>query len=158
MDTPELSLDQLEAGRAYYEALGKLGLNPEGLLWAYDYEDRAFRLWLIWSGIDQYGPLAISKLLFKAYRAAALPRKISPFSVHIVNNSHVLAISIENISKAPPAERYNYYRITRPGQEKEPILFFRKDWIYHLQPGRFENKKIKRDWTSFNKNIDTIAA
>ncbi|MGW8820428.1 hypothetical protein, partial [Heyndrickxia sporothermodurans] len=90
MDTPELPENLIKAGRAYYEALGKLGFHPEGLLWAYGYEEQSFRLWLVWSGLDQYGPLAISKLLFRAYRAAALPSEIDPFTVYIVTPEHVI--------------------------------------------------------------------
>lgn len=79
----KLSRERLEAGADFLDALRKLGLDPEGLLWAYDTSMEEFVVVLVTSFYDQVGPLAINRLLFKAYNIAATPKSISPFIVQL---------------------------------------------------------------------------
>ena len=83
MDTPELDVSRQNAGGHYLDALRKLGLDPVALFWAYDTVVKSFVLVLITEFFDYKGPYEISKLLFKAYNAAATPREIDPFIIRL---------------------------------------------------------------------------
>ena len=161
MDTPELPENLNSAGRAYYDALRKLGFDPEGLLWAYDYEAEKFRLWLVWSGLDRFGPLAMSRLLFRAYRAAALPTEIDPFTVYVVPPEHVIAQMSEHIIKSHEEKSQIVETQLQMGSDEidsKPLNLLSTDWIYHIQRKRFNVKKVNRDWRQFNENIGALAA
>lgn len=165
MDTPKLPDSLKEAGQAYYDALVKLGLDPEGLLWAYDNQAAEFRLWLVWSGLDRYGPFAMSKLLFRAYNASALPREVDPFSVYVVAPEHRIGDMARQMADAYKATegRDNLDQIVialaAPDGQKDSMLHeTRFGWVYHLKPRRSSVKKINRDWRHFNENVSALAA
>ena len=135
----------------------KLGFNPEGLLWAYDFKDEKHRLWLVWSGLDRYGPLAMSRLLFKAYRAAALPEEIDPFTVHIVSPEHMIGHLSKNMHvKLPNDQNALYWRIK--DNHGNIVHQVAHTWVYHLETKRFNTKKVDRDWRAFNENVSALAA
>lgn len=73
----------LEAGQGYLEALAKLGLKPNFAGWGWDLASERWLLVLVTSIVDAGGPLALNKLLFKAYNANATPKEISPFIVRV---------------------------------------------------------------------------
>lgn len=150
-------MSQLEAGRAYYKALGKLGLTPEGLLWAYDVREEQFRLWLVWSGLDRHGPLAMSKLLFKAYRSSALPEEIDPFTVYIVSPEHMIGKLSRTVNfPLPTGDKPFHFRIQN--SHEDILHHVEPDWVYHFESKRFNTKKVDREWRSFNENVSSLAA
>jgi hypothetical protein len=73
----------LTAGQDYLDALVSLGLIPAYLGWGWEIAGKEWNLVLVTSIVDAGGPLALNKLLFKAYNAKATPKEISPFIVRI---------------------------------------------------------------------------
>ena len=81
----------LKAGQEYQDALVSLGLVPDYLGWAWDFAAEQWQLALVTSIVDAGGPLALNRLLFKAYNAKATPKEISPFIVRILVQTLCLA-------------------------------------------------------------------
>ena len=79
----ELSQERLIAGGDFLTGLERLGLNPDGLCWAFDDAVDELALVLVTSFYDDVGPLEINKLLFRAYNLAVTPRSISPFIIRL---------------------------------------------------------------------------
>jgi hypothetical protein len=73
----------LKAGAAYLTALRGLGLNPDFLGWGWELAAQRWVLVLVTSMIDAGGPLALNRLLFRAYNAEVTPKDISPFMVRV---------------------------------------------------------------------------
>lgn len=158
MDFPTLSPKLLNAGREYHNQLKQLGLKPEGLLWMHDAVRNRFHLWLIWSGIDRVGPLAVSELLFKAYRASALTQDIDPFVVEVRSLREEMARQLlAAISKSDP---FPYYRIllNHPDGQQQVAYQWRSDWIYYLQPKPRKPVEIANDWRRFSQKVTALAA
>jgi len=65
------------------DALVSLGLVPAFLGWGWETLEKQWLLVLVTSIIDAGGPLALNKLLFRAYNAKATPKEISPFIVRV---------------------------------------------------------------------------
>ncbi len=92
MDSRPVSNEYLTAGQEYLDALVSLGLTPAYLGWGWDPVERQWLLALVTSVVDAGGPLALNRLLFRAYNAKATPKQISPFIVRIFSPDLVLAI------------------------------------------------------------------
>jgi hypothetical protein len=67
------------------DALVSLGLTPAFLGWGWDTLEKQWQLLLVTSVVDAGGPLALNRLLFRAYNAKATPQQISPFIVRVVS-------------------------------------------------------------------------
>jgi hypothetical protein len=83
MDSRPVPPKYLTAGQDYLDALVSLGLIPAFLGWGWDASAQQWLLVLITSVVDAGGPLALNRLLFRAYNAKATPKEISPFIVRI---------------------------------------------------------------------------
>ncbi len=83
MDSRPVPARYLKAGQDYLEALVSLGLIPAYLGWGWDLTTKQWLLVLVTSIVDAGGPLALNKLLFRAYNAKATPKEISPFIVRV---------------------------------------------------------------------------
>ncbi|WP_411037546.1 hypothetical protein [Shinella sp. BYT-45] len=154
MDTPELSRDLLKAGAEYLGALDTLGLKPEGLTWVYDATQRRFALWLIWAGVDKYGPYQINKLLFRAYNATALPQEIDPFCVFVISPKSSMGKSLKNFDT-------HIQSAFEFGAGEPPnittIFHIHRDWIYRL--GRKPTAvALFNNWQRFSASVDALAA
>jgi hypothetical protein len=90
VDQKDLGVERYEAGRDYLAALRHLRLEPEALFWAYDKSMGQLVLVLVTSLFDFAGPLALTKLLFDAYNAAATPKEIDPFILRLHSPKHTL--------------------------------------------------------------------
>jgi hypothetical protein len=90
VDQKDLGVERYDAGRAYLAALRDLRLEPEALFWAYDKSMGQLVLVLVTSLFDFAGPLALTKLLFDAYNAAATPEAIDPFILRLHSPKHTL--------------------------------------------------------------------
>jgi hypothetical protein len=64
----------LMAGQDYLDALLSLGLIPAFLGWGWELSTGQWMLVLVTSIVDAGGPLALNKLLFRAYNAKATPK------------------------------------------------------------------------------------
>jgi hypothetical protein len=83
MDSRPVPAKYLTAGQDYQDALVSLGLIPHFLGWGWERETKEWQLVLVTSIVDAGGPLALNRLLFRAYNAKATPKEISPFLVRI---------------------------------------------------------------------------
>lgn len=83
MDSRPVPAQYLRAGQEYLDALVNLGLIPAFLGWGWDPAASQWMLVLVTSIVDARGPLALNRLLFRAYNAKATPKDISPFIVQI---------------------------------------------------------------------------
>jgi len=92
VDSRPVPTEYLTAGQEYLDALVSLGLTPAYLGWGWDTIERQWSLALVTSVVDAGGPLALNRLLFRAYNAKATPNQISPFIVRIFSPDLVLSI------------------------------------------------------------------
>ena len=83
MDSRPVSAQYLKAGQDYLDALVSLGLVPHYLGWGWERDSEQWLLVMVTSIVDAGGPLALNRLLFRAYNAKATPQEISPFIVRI---------------------------------------------------------------------------
>ncbi len=156
MDAPDLPAELLTAGREYLGSLRNLGLRPELFAWGYDFPGEKFFLFLVWPGIDRYGPLQLNKLLFAAYNASALPKAIDPFLVHCVSPKSSLARDIRSQLRNPKWEAIQTGRETSPGQVAAATEF-RREWIYDRADKR-SAVDVTRDWRRFTERVGALAA
>jgi hypothetical protein len=168
MDTPALPIGYFNDGARYLEDVEKLGLRPAAFFWAYDRLIEMFVLVLITEEFDAVGPLVLSKLLFKAYNAAATPSSIDPFIVRLHSPDHRI---VREMDKIMP---FNFtFTSTNPvspsSDEKLKIgravanfggLEIDGDWIYRFNKPLTATKKVDllRRWHRFERNVDAIAA
>ena len=90
MDQRDLGIARYDAGADYLAALRRLKLEPEALFWAYDRTLEQFVLVIVTSLFDFAGPLALMRLLFDAYNAAATPKEVDPFILRLHSPKHAL--------------------------------------------------------------------
>jgi hypothetical protein len=83
MDSKPVPAKYMTAGQDYLDSLVSLGLIPAYLGWGWDASAEQWLLVLVTSIVDAGGPLALNKLLFRAYNAKATPKEISPFMVRV---------------------------------------------------------------------------
>lgn len=161
MAIPKLP-DRLQvAGSEYLKQLRKLGLKPEGCLWVNRYQDQHFMLWVIWSGVDTYGPYDVAKLLFKAYRASALTREIDPFSVDVISPKGDFGAQVLRTRNFADGVRVGsqpvLFRITE-GSDESVIYHWSEEWLYDLRRSIKAPDQVKLDWDRFTKNVTRLAA
>ena len=88
----------LEAGQEYLAALQTLGLEPDFLGWGVDEAHDEWNLVLVTSIIEIGGPLALSRLLFRAYNLNATPKEISPFIVRTFGSETLYAPELMHLN------------------------------------------------------------
>ncbi|MCA0203013.1 MAG: hypothetical protein LCH92_01615 [Proteobacteria bacterium] len=158
MDTPELPDTLLKAGAEYQGKLAKLGLRPEAMMWAYAFEEKQFLLWIVWSGLDRFGPLAIQRLLFQAYNASALPKEIDPFSVVIHSpRESVISGVLRQLAKSD-VEAMQIGVGTVGDARTEAKVEFRRAWAYRISAKMLSSTDVSRAWQRFSANVDALAA
>lgn len=161
MDTPELDVGRKVAGQHYLKALLALGMDPVALFWAFDRKVDSFVLVLITEFFDYKGPYEISKLLFKAYNAAATPREIDPFIIRLHSPAQK---AIRNFRI--PTHIYNVDQTGRPVGEPAELksatvgdLIVSGDWVYKFgKPSKKKSTELSRLWSRFERNIEKLAA
>ena len=95
MDQKDLGVERYDAGRDYLAALRHLKLEPQALFWAYDKSMGQLVLVIVTSLFDFAGPLALTRLLFDAYNAAATPKAIDPFILRLHSPKHTLYRTVQ---------------------------------------------------------------
>lgn len=158
MDASELPEGYLSAGQEYQRELFRLGLKPEATLWAYDVADKKFVYWLLWSGLDRFGPYGLTKLLFSAYRSSRLTREINPFIVHIrpttgFHGSHTLGLV-----RATMEGKSREWVISANGDVRFPLYTGRREWVVHCDTKDRPTVQMISDWKRFQKRITNLAA
>lgn len=172
MDQKDLGVERYDAGRDYLTAIRTLKLEPEALFWAYDKSMEQFVLVIVTSLFDFAGPLALTKLLFEAYNAAATPKEIDPFIIRLHSPKHALyraaRVHIGNRFdqadlKGPELDRATIAGTVMPST----IVSFRAGdlesfgtWVYKSTPPVTRTTAVdsERRWTRFERAVHAVAA
>lgn len=165
MDTSTIKPQHLEAGKEYDEALVKLGLTADAVLWAYDRVVGHHVLVVVTDFFDFKGPLEISEKLFMAYNAAATPKEIDPFAVRLQSINQPLGEWCHRFAGGMNAAKHDPVT-KKPAGNFTPIegieidgLQLNNGWVIVVRP-RSERKPIDliRRWKRFSKNVEKAAA
>jgi hypothetical protein len=166
MDTPALPIGYFEEGGSYLAAVEALGLRPAAFFWAFDRITETFVLVLITDEFDAVGPLALSKILFKAYIAEATPRAIDPFIIRLYSPLHQI---VREMDKIMPFKFEQGAPIFKNGQPVAKAaravtnvggLEIDGDWVYRFDKPLSTAKTVDvlRRWHRFERNVDKKAA
>lgn len=153
--------DYLTAGADYLAALKRLGLDPEGLLWARDRTIDEFVLVLVTGQFDFVGPTALYRTLTDAYNLAGTPEAISPFIVRLHSPQQTV---VREIRKAYGWDvRVDPLAPEVPGLEVHfdldvGDLNFQPEWVYHLRDRKVPPAERARRWRRFQRNVEQLAA
>lgn len=158
MDTPELSPKLLDAGADYLSSLDRLGLKVDALMWAYDFNNKIFLLWLVWAGVERYGPLEIQQRLFAAYNASALPKAVDPFIVHVMDPRSSLVKSVRATYDDPASDAMQVGVKFREDSEVSPTFEIQKKWIYRFNKKRQTSLEQSKNWKRFDQKILQLAS
>jgi len=165
MDTPEIGVARLKAGKAYLTAIKSLGLDPDALCWAFDSIIGHFVLVLITPMFDFKGPYEISKLLFRAYNLAGTPEDIDPFIIRLHSPDHNIIRMLLEIAGSKSVQAQNkitgkWHTLQSTAQKAEGGgLEFRNEWIYQYKISpKQKSLDLSRKWSRFAHNIDRLAA
>jgi hypothetical protein len=170
-----VSPEYLKAGEDYLRALEKLGMRPNFLGWGWERSAEQWQLVLVTSIVDAGGPLALNKLLFKAYNAEATPKTISPFIVRIfspelVGNHLSLVGSKDMVDNAKGKDKFGNLKIMA-GPDGKPIkvenvqatflgIDFEQINSYriHHPSAVVKYHARQQEWQRFKRNVEKIAA
>jgi hypothetical protein len=174
MDSRPVPAEHLTAGKDYMDALVSLGLIPAYLGWGWEPSSKQWLLVLVTSIIDAGGPLALNRLLFRAYNAKATPKEISPFIVRIFSpeivahaggtdfwllgerNLHVNAVPTKENPNVTPTKVENVQQ-TFMGLELEMVN------SYQTLTGAVDKALAgyharNKDWQRFKTRVERLAA
>jgi hypothetical protein len=166
MDTPELDVKYMPAGRDYLAAIRMLGLDPDALLWAYDKVMAKHVLVLVTDMFDFRGPYEVSELLFAAYNKAGTPREIDPFIIRLHSPKHTIVPQLLEFANAETVQKRNK-ETNQPEGDPIPVkeidvgggLVVRKAWVYVIRPQRSQKVvELARRWARFQRNVEKLAA
>lgn len=163
----EINIDPsyLAAGREFVTSLEHLGLAPEIAAWGYDTVIGQHVFVLVTDFFDFKGPYEISKLLFRAYEASALPQTIDPFMVRLHSDRHALAGTIRVLLGDHKVSAHD----GKTGEIKADNLVlrggevggiqFKKAWIVTFRAStRRKTIELGRRWKRFERNVGALAA
>lgn len=167
----------LTAGQEYLDALVALGLIPAFLGWGWDPAEKQWLLVLVTSIVDAGGPLALNRLLFRAYNAKATPKQISPFLVRVFSpdlipggvRSEFWLLGKKDLTlstipsgigpgiKVQTTADVKNFRYTFMGLELEMIN------SYQTLPGALKKARAgyherQREWQRFRRQVEALAA
>jgi hypothetical protein len=172
VDQRDLGVARYDAGAAYPDALRRLKLEPEALFWAYDWTLGQYVLVIVTSLFDFAGPLALMKLLFDAYNAAATPKEIDPFILRLHSPKHALyraaQLHVGNRFDMADLKGRALDRATIVGEITPPVVasFQAGDlesfgtWVYKSTPVSPKAKipDAERRWRRFESAVHMLAA
>lgn len=159
MDNPKLPVGFLEAGREYNASLRALGLRAEMVTWGFDFDIEAFQLVVVWGGVDKFGPLAVTQLLFDAYNASALPKEIDPFSVIAVGLKNPVATTLNHFRTEKDSKAFQMSGKTPSATgDIDPQLHLEREWIVSMAPKPKSSLEVNKDWRRFSQTVASLAA
>ena len=159
-----LSAERREAGGDYLAALKRLGLEPEGLLWAFHQERRELQLAMVTSLVDRIGSLDIYRVLAQAYDAAGTPKSVDPFVVSLYSPNSVFANDFKRSYDIEFSGNPQGTFDTGETVDLGEIWFaagnftFRKSWVYVALWRAPESRHQLREWDRFRQNVERLAA
>ena len=164
----ELGPGYIEAGAEFFESIRTLGLDPDGLFWAFDRVVNGHVLALVTRMFDHAGPLALSQTIFKAYNASALPKSITPFVVRMHSPRHEVILGLKPfLTKQFKLDWVKFnkdnadkFRIKIDEKYENSSFAFRPEWIYKfdLSQERRKTMPVGRRWERYARNVDRLAA
>lgn len=160
MASGTLPAPYLSAGQEYLEALAALGLTPAFLGWGWDAAEEQWYLVLVTSIVDAGGPLALERLLFRAYNAKATPQQISPFRVRVFSPEAIpealfwlknpVRVETNNTGvKVRTATKFM-------GLELEPSNSYQTPGAKKKWRASFHDRR--REWERFKRKVEALAA
>ncbi|WP_232494905.1 hypothetical protein [Novosphingobium kaempferiae] len=158
----KLPPEYFELGKTYLRELRRLGINPEAMMWAFERDTQKFALLIVWSGVEKYGPLRLSELLFKAYRLGALPQQIDPFAVHVFGYGHLISSLL--LSTPPEGAHYlNIFHSENGGapvelDDESTIFWAETSWVYCRADRKKSGLAVGTEWRRFQRNVERLAA
>ena len=162
MASEQPAVIHMQAGADYLAALQKLGLDPECLFWAEDEIVGHPVLVLVTRQFDRAGPLSLSRLLFKAYNAAATPREIDPFVLRLHSPEQaiihelakIVAMDVKIANADGSMADWAKFNISGGGLKFEPA------WIYkwNISSKKPSTVVMSKQWRRFTENVDRLAA
>jgi hypothetical protein len=156
---PTIPAELLRSGREYHVALTRLGLNPEGVLWVFDLKAESFKLWIIWSGVDTFGPVSIFRQLFKARNVGLLPSGVDPFAISVRSTDDVLVRKLMQLhSELSPDDFIEVQFGSAYDPAWETGLYWSRDWVYHLTELPNTKVELNEAWSHFQEEIQAVAA
>lgn len=174
MASRPISPQYLKAGQDYLDALVSLGLIPAFLGWGWEISTSQWMLVLVTSVLDAGGPLALNKLLFRAYNAKATPKEISPFVVRIFSpelipggaRSDFWFLGEKNLTVNPvPGKSNPKARPTKVENFEKTFMGLELEMInsYQTLPGAIDRAlagyhQRHNEWRRFRTNIEKLAA
>jgi hypothetical protein len=172
MDSRPVPDRYLKAGQDYLDALISLGLTPHFLGWGWEQSSKQWLLVLVTYIVDAGGPLALNRLLFRAYNAKATPKEISPFIVRVFSPDIIPADFWPlGLGKGATVSRVRHADGTKDRNPKIiPIQNFQKTFLgvdlelvnsYGNLPARPVRPKFmdrRKEWTRFKSNVERLAA
>jgi hypothetical protein len=176
MDSRPVSPQYMKAGQEYLDALVALGLIPAFLGWGWDPLAKQWLLVLVTPIVEAGGPLALNRLLFRAYNAKATPKEISPFIVRVFSpeiipggaqsqfwllGEHSFTVQgvpgkVQNPKALEPQKVHNVQQ-TFMGLDLEMIN------SYQTLPGAVDRALAgyhdrRKQWQRFRNNVERLAA
>lgn len=166
----------MDVGARYLDALRKLGLDPDCLLWAEDEVIGHPVLVLVTDQFDRVGPLDLSRTLFKAYDLAGTPREVNPFILRLHSPRQAIIQEMDNAGFEHVANKKSQLKVApfaEHGSIEEPRdiardglsfsaggLKFRMNWVHKwkLPAKRLNAVEAARRWRRFSENVDRLAA
>jgi hypothetical protein len=163
MASKAVSAEYLSASRDYLAALQRLGLRPLFLGWGLETETERWVLGVVTSIVEAGGPLALNRLLFKAYNAKATPKDISPFIVRVYspeiapNEFYLLAdkdIKINSVNQEVKDIGVSNVQFDFLGVHYERI----NACIIPRRVQRPKYHETREEWQRFKRNVEKLAA
>jgi len=159
----------LKAGEEYLAALQSLGLHPELLGWGTDLLTKDWQLVMLTSIVEIGGPLALNKLLFKAYNMGATPKEISPFIIRVFGDRTVFAPELRQLRAFQEGDKvitaYDQYTGKQKakaiaesmGKSLGGVHIESRD-LYVVQLRKKGHEQKTREWLNFKHNVERLAA
>jgi hypothetical protein len=176
MDSRPVPPQYLAAGRDYRGALVSLGLIPAFLGWGWEIATREWVLVLVTSIVEAGGPLALNRLLFRAYNAKATPKEISPFVVRVFSpeiipggaTSQFWLLGEHNFTvQGVPGTVKNSDALTprKVTNVQQAFMGIQLEMInsYQTMPGAVDRAlagyhERQKEWRRFRTNVEKLAA
>lgn len=146
----------LTAGREYLEALQRLDLDPEGLMWAVDKESGQKVLLLVTGLFDLAGPLKLSELLFRAYNASATPQEIDPFIVETHSPEQTFVSQLYLLFNAKVQPGIEIKDETMSITVGSYVIF--KPWVYQLKKPETRKVALTHRLQRFERKVQALKA
>jgi hypothetical protein len=161
----------LTAGQDYLDALAALGLTPHFLGWGWERATKQWLLVLVTSVVDAGGPLALNRLLFRAFNAKATPKDISPFIVRVFSPEIIPAdfwplgggrdLTVSRVKKADGTVDRDWRPVPVQNVQKTFLgidLELVNSYKSLPRPKRQGFMERRREWDRFKQMVERLAA